>query len=1048
MTHLIANSGIHFITKELEFNPSVPLMLPNGKMLKYSFLEYVDPLLNMEIFEILCFHSQAGVYIPLTELRESGLFETRMDGREDIDIFGLTKIASGVGAAQFSNYATGQQGVYSINSLTGYTIANPATNQRINAFEMLLGKWLPMPMFEMMDDDYTLNYPLAWCRVKIERISTQPNKKELERFRLIWAFDTELSNDGLSNLRPQFFEGESTSKKYSLCNCAYEMFSFLSVKNDGDEFSAFSDYIYELLGRPNNLNNRYEYIAYYIYLINFLRLSNAAPSVTLHHNTDLSDLQVDLVLDIGNSRTCGVLFENGDFTKAKLLKLRDLTYPDREYGESFDMRFVFRQADFGNDIVLPENVFRWHSFVRVGNEAKHLVYRSLEEDGLAALTTNYSSPKRYLWDNKPFDGHWENLIKEDDSFTVKETKNIYIPKLSEMFDSFGNYIPAGQKGGYDIFADANYSRSSLMTFVLIEIFQQAMTQINSPEFRTHHGDKNRRRVLRNIILTCPTAMPKAEQIKLRKCAEEAYDVLKRSIPRLNTANIIPSSSALKGVNGTPTVWNYDEASCCQLTYLYAEIAERYQGSIKKFFDLKGHVRQEDIENGLNEKTLTIGSVDIGAGTTDVMICSYRCKGDKVARLTPVPLYWDSFYLAGDDILRNLVQDLILEGKELSSPNTGTIRSVLLARIMCSSDEDLLQIPSVRTNHVYENMVNNIQMALDGEEKKQQKRTLTNNLMHDFFGNDSAGMSHKARRCRLDFNTQISVPIAQKYLELLRLKRPSKVYSFNELFDENKPASYLLDYFEEHFGFRFEELSWRFDPIEVANVVKTTLEPLMKQLAIVLYEHHCDKIVLAGRPTSLDAITELFVKYLPVYPSELVRLNEYRVGKFFPTATGEGYFYDQKAIVAVGAMVGNLAMTVGLPGFALDFGKVIDKMKSTAQYIGEYDIHSRLVQRSVLTPSQMTVTIDIPVFPICLGCKQWNTPYYQARPLYKLYSNERSLKVTLSRDYLLDREAVTIDEVMNEQGESLSLDTVQIVQQSLVEDGKHWLDKGSFTLTIN
>ena len=154
------------------------------------------------------------------------------------------------------------------------------------------------------------------------------------------------------------------------------------------------------------------------------------------------------------------------------------------------------------------------------------------------------------------------------------------------------------------------------------------------------------------------------------------------------------------------------------------------------------------------------------------------------------------------------------------------------------------------------------------------------------------------------------------------------------------------------------------------------------------------------------------------------------------------------LVTVGAMVGNLAMTVGLPGFALDFGKVIDKMKSTAQYIGEYDIHSRLVQRSVLTPSQMTVTIDIPVFPICLGCKQWNTPYYQARPLYKLYSNERSLKVTLSRDYLSDREAVTIDEVMNEQGESLSLDTVQIVQQSLVEDGKHWLDKGSFTLTIN
>lgn len=1046
MVHLIANSGIHFVTKELEFNPSMELILPNGKPLKYTFLECVNQ--NTSIFDFLCYHSQAKVYIPLNELRESGQYEMRLDGRENLDIYGLTQIASGVGAAQFSNYSSGQPGVYSINSLNGYTIVNSATNERTSAFEMLLGKWLPMPMFEVMDDGFTMDYPLAWCRLKIERIGTQQNEKGIERFRLIWAFDTELSNDDLSNLRPQFYEGENNNKKYSLCNCAYEMFHFLSIKNEGDEFSAFSEYIYELLGCPNNPINPYKYLAYYIYLINFLRLSNAAPSITLHHNTDLSDLQVDLVLDIGNSRTCGVLFENGDFTKAQLLKLRDLTHPNRVYDKSFDMRFVFRQADFGNDIVLSENVFKWYSFVRVGDEAKHLVYRSLEQDGLAALATNYSSPKRYLWDNKPFDGHWENLIKEDDSFTVKETKNIYIPKLSEMFDSNGNYIPEGGEGGYDIFAETNYSRSSLMTFVLIEIFQQAMSQINSPEFRTHHGDKNRRRVLRNIILTCPTAMPQTEQIKLRKCAEDAYDALRRSIPRLNAANIIPSSNDLKGLDGTPTVWSYDEASCCQLTYLYAEIAQRYQGSIYNFFNLKGHIRQEDAQNGYNEKTLTIGSVDIGAGTTDVMICSYRCQGKNAARLTPIPLYWDSFYLAGDDILRNLVQDLILEGQESSSTNMGNIRSVLLARIMCMSDEDLLQIPCVRANHVYEDMVNNIQMAIDDESKKQLKRTFVNNLMHDFFGNDSAGMSHKARRCRLDFNTQISVPIAQKYLELLRLKRPTKVYSFEELFDDNKPASYLLDYFEEHFGFRFEELSWRFDPIDVANVVKTTLEPLMKQLAKVLYAHQCDRIVLAGRPTSLDAITELFVKYLPAYPNKLVRLNEYRIGKFFPTATGEGYFYDQKAIVAVGAMVGNLAMTVGLPGFALNFKQMIDRMKSTARYIGEYDIHSRLIRKSVLTPSKMTTTLEVPVFPIFLGCKQFDALGCQARPLYALYSNERSLRIILSRDYQDDRETLKIDEVMNEQGESLSMDTVELVQQSLVDDGKHWLDKGTFTLTIN
>ena len=381
-----------------------------------------------------------------------------------------------------------------------------------------------MPMFEITDGGYTMDYPLAWCRAKIERIG-KGTKPGMEKFRVIWAFDTELSDDPLSNMRPVFYEGGPDSRNFALCNCAYEMFRFMSTRDSGEDFSAFSDYIYGLFGSPQDQYAN-KYIAYYIYFVNFLRLmSDAAPEIVLYNRT-LDDMPVDLVLDIGNSRTCGVLFEEGQFTKGKMLKLRDLTDPSKEYDKSFDMRFVFRQADFGNDIVLPDkDIFRWCSFVRVGEEAKHLIYRSLEQDGLAALATNYSSPKRYLWDTKPFDAHWENLIKEDDSFSVQQSRNIYIPRLSEMFDTHGNYIPEGVTSEFDFFGENVFSRSSLMTFVLIEIFQQAMSQINSVQFRTHHGDKDRRRVLRNIILTCPTAMPRTEQIRLRKSAEEAYDAL-------------------------------------------------------------------------------------------------------------------------------------------------------------------------------------------------------------------------------------------------------------------------------------------------------------------------------------------------------------------------------------------------------------------------------------------------------------------------------------------------------------------------------------------
>ena len=1044
MEHLIANTGIQFITNEVEFNPNEQLILKDGKPLKYSFLEYVDELLDIKVFDLLC--STAGTYIPLNELRLGNGFEIRPNGVEYIDMLGLTKPKADISLDRFSHFQAGAPGVFTISSLAGYSVPDPDEPKiKIPAFELMIDKWLPMPMFEKNVDDYTQNYPTAWCRLKIERVGAG-SQKGFERFRLIWAFDTGTSNDFASMLRPTFADCEDCNKKYSLCNCAYEMFDFLSTGDGNENIAAFSDYIYALLGRPNDsISNKF--IAYYIYFVNFLRLSNYAPEVTLHNNTE-KEISVDLVLDIGNSRTCGVLFEDGDFRKGHLLKMRDLTHPHIVYDKSFDMRLVFRQADFGNDIILPEEIFKWYSFVRVGDEAKHLVYRSLEQNGLSSLETNYSSPKRYLWDNKPFEGHWENLVKEGDAFNVQQATNVYVPKLSELFDNNGNYIADNVNACYDLFAPTQYSRSSLMQFVLIEIFQQAIAQINSPQYRNHNGDIDRKRVLRNIILTCPTAMPVAEQTKLRKCAEVAFDAILRCMPHLSKAKIYPNSKKIVKVEDEVPTWNYDEASCCQLTYLYSEIAQRYSGSISTFFEMKGHLRKEDIESGSNKKSLTIGTIDIGAGTTDIMVCSYQCKGENSNILVPNPLFWDSFYLAGDDILRNMVQNLVIEGECQDAPNLGNIRSAVLYRINHMSDEEIGNLPCLKSNKVYEKLVSNITETIDKEAKLLAKQIFVNNLMCDFFGNDSAGMGHKARRCRLDFNTQISVPISQMYLEMLRLKRPTRVYSYDEIFVGNKPAKYLLDYFAEHFGFRFEELQWRFEPAAVADVVKSTLEPLMKQLAIVLYAHKCDIIVLAGRPTSLDAITELFVKYVPTSPDKLIRLNEYHVGNWFPTATGEGYFYDQKSIVAVGAMVGFLATTSGLKGFALDMSVMNKKMESTARYIGCYNPVYQQVKDSALTPTRMLATIDVPVFPVFMGCKQFDSPLYQARPLYALYSKERGLKVTLTRNYDENREVLAIEDIQNEMGEQMPIETVELVQQSLVDDKRHWLDKGAFTLTIN
>jgi len=1053
MEHLIADSGIQFITKEIEFNPSEPLQLNNGRVLKYSFIETVDFLEGFKIFNFLYYNRNIDKYIPIDELAaDDNALLRHPNGREILDDSGMVIMDEDVSASLFTTYDESEEGLYSINSLLSYRVDNPIKpHTKTSAFELLLDKWLPMPMFRKEIDGVTSNTPLAWCRMKIQKIGESKEKGHV-CYRIVWAFDTQTGEDEWSVLRPFIAEEDNGFCEFGLCNRADLLLEFMS---SNEEFHAFSDYVASILGINLEKEESRKYIAYYIYFINFIRLIGGAPDITLHDNRK-SSINVDLVLDIGNSRTCGILFEDGKFTNGKMLELRDLSNPWLYYeNKTFDMRVVFRKADFGNDIVLDEDMFQWRSFVRIGEEARRLVYRSLEEEGLSEKTTNYSSPKRYLWDTKEYDGQWENLVTTDDPFNVLLSNEISVPGLSVLFDNDGSYNPNGNSDALNIIdlnqSEHHYSRSSLMTFAFIEIFQHAIAQINSVGYRDKWGNKDLRRNLRNIVITCPTAMPLKEQCFLRKSAKDAFAAITNCNPRVQMPIITPDPEKLKVIDPyaplEKKVWKYDEASCCQLVYLYAEIAQRYSGEINKFFELKGHIRPEDKKAAKNEKTLTIGTVDIGAGTTDVMICKYDYLGTGTGKTTPIPLFWDSFYLAGDDILRNIIQNIVIEGKDHGLADFGNITAALTTRILNMSDQELNSLPCIG-NVVYKNKIQDIIITIDNDKKHDKKIAFASNLIHDFFGNDSSMMGYRDRRCRVDFNTQISVPIAQKMMELLRTHRPSKLYTYDELFEDMKPAAYLLDYFYHHFGFRFEELNWRYDPAEVAEIVKSTMEPLMKQLALVFYTQQCDIIVLAGRPTSLDAINELFIKYIPTSPDRLIRLNGYRVGNWCPTADGQGYFYDQKAIVAVGGMIGYHASHTGLLGLTVDFSKMIEKMNSTANYIGEYNSRRRQVSETLLSPTATTATMTISVFPAFLGCRQLDSVIYQARPLYAVYNhgNANSVQIRLTRSFIDDKEELILEEATDSDYRNVKKD-IELVQQSLVDDGKFWLDKGEFELTI-
>ena len=210
----------------------------------------------------------------------------------------------------------------------------------------------------------------------------------------------------------------------------------------------------------------------------------------------------------------------------------------------------------------------------------------------------------------------------------------------------------------------------------------------------------------------------------------------------------------------------------------------------------------------------------------------------------------------------------------------------------------------------------------------------------------------------NFNSQISVPLASYLLQLFSENRPQRDITFGEVFGKFPPAKYLLENFRQYFDYPFEEIVWEYRPERLAAEIRKVMTPLMEQLSILLHAFDVDILMLAGRPTKLTALTDLFLKFFPVSPDRLIRLPQYEVGKWYPFSHGTGEITDQKTIVAVGAFIGYLASHGGISGFNLDLSHLATDMGTTANYIGKYIARTHRVNPTLLSPTQSTVSLPV------------------------------------------------------------------------------------------
>ena len=894
--------------------------------------------------------------------------------------------------------------------------------------------WLPLPVLRCTPPRNFLGGPENWARVRISRLETPDQQGHTHRVCL--AFDTQSCADGDDN------------ETLALCASDAQNGVSFALAWHNDELGEFLDltwidgWLREVFTQQAGLREQrhavnvkiglkaFEYQAHYLNLLNLLGGQLQLNEIKIHTATLQEPVvNVDLILDVGNSHTCGILVEDhadesNGLKQTYELQLRDLAEPQHVYNEMFASRVEFAQANFGKaNFSLEsgrENAFVWPSLTRVGREASRMAVQRLGTEG----ATGISSPRRYLWDEESWLPGWRFNQSNEAAATAAPLMNLLNDEGQPLYA-----LPSEER--LPVFS-AQYSRSSLMTFMLCELLAQALMQINSAAQRMKMPHSTAPRQLRNIILTLPSAMPKPEREIFRRRMNEAIALVWKAMGwhpvDAPFASHSDKASSQKPVPEVQMEW--DEATCGQMVWLFNETQVNFAGRAEDFFSSMARPDRPRDADELPGKSLRIASIDIGGGTTDLAITQYRLddgQGNNV-KITPRLLFREGFKVAGDDILLDVIQLWILPALQQHLQKAGL--------------------------------------------------TLAEPLMNKLFGHDSR-MDGQAT-LRQQITLQLFIPLAQAVLERYENWDPLESHAeinalFGELVDQ-PPGEAVLAFVNGEIQRELGGNS-RFDLLQVPLVVslsqlhgefmqhRMAIIPALRSMCEVVSLYQCDVLLLTGRPSRFPGIQALVRHLQPLPGSRILSLEGYHTSDWYPF-NKHGRIDNPKSTAAVGAMLCLLALDLRLSSFWFRAGDF--EPYSTIRYLGMLDENQALTDENLCYSE---IDLDDPGYVldkkrsfrirgnVCLGFRQLDNDRWPASPLYSLTLNDATLARKVAGESVLrirlavkagpdasGPESLVLSDARLDDGTRVPLEQLSLKLNTLSATGnanaQYWIDSGS------
>lgn len=811
-------------------------------------------------------------------------------------------------------------------------------------------------------------------------------------------------------------------------------------------------------------------------------------SITIHwiRSTGTDPVDVDLVVDLGNTRTVALLLEHpshepisfgrrvqpvrfmppGESFKVQKFNGSGISFDDLSIIDSWFVlkrsNFAEMEPPFGEEKVLrvhKQNMekeqepsrrkvlkFVANTFVEMspaligggdfhGGARKALSEVPLDEDARFTM----GSPKRYAWDDKPVgmsgSNYWSQM---PNSHCNDPIRPFYFEKLDGLFRLFMD--PEGQDWrthGAPIESDLenapfrnsppNFPRRDSICWFALSILEAAYRQINSANYLNLAKRRTLPRRLSKVSVLYPSGWTKLEK-------DAYFKQWKRALRIFNTTHL-SGNGRVKLDNSHLDLPVFedrglDEAMCAQLPVVYSEVCS-LGGAGKAWFELYG-----------DGKKVRVMNVDIGGGTTDFSVIEYRSDfskneineavktNDPTARLKAKLLYKDGKTIAGDALVKKIIEDVL---------------------IPCWLRASLGEIASL----------SNLEKEWLGKMFSEPESILFSDV-------DSRLPNKLSRIARLVF-----IPIVNKILssmgrddqveDTLILKADSladkKILSELNLITQETLSKKIHNYEQNEQSLFSWDAELSFSKSQIRKHIDDVFVGLFDDLLQVFRELPCDLVILSGKPSELSRIKERIHETLPIMPQRIINLKGYEAGEWYPFAE-KGLVTDAKTAAVVGAALHQDILNGNLKGFAL---KEEQHLERTPHYWGGINQNARpeeffknlIFDKRKLDCSRETFAeCEMPIGSV-LGRKSSKHAKSNPEPVYQLYYEDETKEAELPENVRVKlkwsmnddsgEHLVLVNVAEDSYFPSFQTEKLSLKLQTQIDE-THWLDSPKFSVS--